>query len=60
MQPIEIIVLILAPSFVLFILSSYIYKRIKGLPTGECADCGLKKASKKLIKYYRKHKKEYN
>ncbi len=56
----EILVIILAPSYVLFILGTYIYKRIKGLPTGECSNCKLKNANKNLIKYFNKHKDEFN
>ena len=48
----EILVIILASSFVAFILGRYIYKRIKGLPTEECANCKMLKASKNLKKYY--------
>lgn len=57
MGPLEIIVLILAPSFVAFIIGKYIYKRVKGIPTGECANCKLLKTSKELHKYYKQNKK---
>lgn len=56
MQPIEIIVLIAAISIVLGVLGRYIYKKIKGMPTGECSCCKssmkgtLKKISKELEK----------
>ena len=58
MQPIEIIVIILAPAFVLTILGIYIYKRVKGLPTEECANCKMKNAKKDLKKYFEKHKND--
>ena len=48
----EITVIVLAVSFVLFILGRYIYKRVKGLPTGECECCH--KGVKKMLKEYHK------
>ena len=58
MSALEIIVIILAPAFVLLILGIYIYKKAKGLPTGECSDCKLKNAKKDLKKYFEKHKND--
>lgn len=52
MELIEIVVIVLAVSFVLLIIGIHFYKKIKGLPTGECAECA--KGSKKLLKKYRK------
>ncbi len=52
MQPIEIIVIIAAVSFVLAILTVYIKRRIKGEPTGDCACCHTNK--EKLLKKYHK------
>ena len=47
---IEILVVVLTLSFLLFLLGRYIYKKKKGLPTGECACCANK--GKNLVKMY--------
>ena len=52
---ISVLVIVLATSFVLANIGFYIYKRIKGLPTGECSYCSGN--SKKLIEEYRKFAK---
>ena len=52
----EIIVIIFSVSFVSFILGRYVYKRIKGLPTGECASCKIRNAGAGLKEYYEEHK----
>ena len=49
---IEILVLVLAVGFVLALIGIDIYRRVKGLPRGECAMCH--KNSKKLLKEYHK------
>ena len=49
---IEILVLALAVSFVLLILGIYIYKKMKHIPTGDCACCH--KSKKQLLKEYKK------
>ena len=49
---IEILVVVLTLSFLLFLLGRYIYKKKKGLPIGECACCGNK--GKNLVKQYHK------
>lgn len=54
MKPIEIIVLISAILIVLLIISSYLYKRYKGLPTGECACCSSQKRVNKMVSSIRK------
>lgn len=48
----EIIVISLVAIFFIFLISRYIYKKAKGLPTGECACCH--KSTKKLLKEYHK------
>ena len=48
----EIIVISLVVSFFLFLIGRYIYKKVKGLPTGECACCH--KSTKQLLKEYHK------
>jgi len=54
----EIIVAIGAISFVGLILGRYIYKRIKGIPTGECYECKKRFSADNLKEYYYKHKNE--
>ena len=49
----EIIVISLVAIFFIFLISRYIYKKVKGLPTGECACCH--KSTKKLLKEYHKY-----
>ena len=48
----EILFIIAIVAFVSFVFGKEIYKRIKKLPTGECACCHTK--SKKLLKAYHK------
>lgn len=48
----EIVVITLVVFFFLFLIGRYIYRKIKGLPTGDCACCH--KGSKKLLKEYHK------
>ena len=52
MQPIEIIILVFSIVFVLSVFGNLIYKKAKGKPIGECADC--KKKMNKFVKEYRK------
>ncbi len=55
----EILVITFSVLFPITIFISYLYKKKKGLPTGECAMC--KKGTNKLIKQYHKmYKKEEN
>ena len=49
---IEILVVVLTLSFLLLLLGRYIYKKKKGLPTGECAYCANK--GKGLVSQYHK------
>lgn len=49
---ISIIVIAISIAIVLGNIGAYIYKRIKGLPVGDCEMC--KKGTKKLLKEYRK------
>ena len=48
----EIIVITLTVFFFITLIGNYIRKKIKGLPTGECACCH--KSSKKMVKEYHK------
>ena len=48
----EIVVITVVASFFAFLIGRYIYKKIKGLPTGECACCH--KSTKQLLKEYHK------
>lgn len=52
MQPIEIIVIIVAVAIVSSVFASYIYKKAKHKPTGECSCCSnrMKKNLKKISK----------
>ena len=52
MEPIEIIVIAITILIVGFVIGNYIYRKIKHLPTGECAYC--KKKGNNLVKQYRK------
>lgn len=54
MEPIEIIVITSAILVVLAVLASYIYKKAKGIPTGECETCQNKKRTKKMFDNIRK------
>ncbi|MBP5574319.1 MAG: hypothetical protein J6X50_01050 [Bacilli bacterium] len=48
----EVVVISLTVIFLLTIIGNYIRKKIKGLPTGECACCH--KSTKKMLKEYHK------
>ena len=48
----EILVITIVIGFFAFLIGRYIYKKVKGLPTGECAYCH--KGSKRLLKEYHK------
>jgi hypothetical protein len=50
MQPIEIIVLISAILIVGVVFGSYLYKKLKHIPTGECEGCKHKNTKKMLNK----------
>ena len=58
MQPIEIIVIILASLVVVAVISRYLYKRAKGIPTGECENCYNKKRTEKMFNNIRKELNE--
>ena len=51
---IEILVIALIIAFLSFLIIRYIYKKAKGLPTGECACCANKKKGNNLLKQYNK------
>lgn len=48
----EIIVIIVCTSIVLAVFLNWLIRKIKGLPTGDCAMCSS--GSKKLYKQYKK------
>jgi hypothetical protein len=48
----EVLFIIVIISFVVFIFGREIYRKIKKLPSGECAGCHSR--SKKLLKEYHK------
>lgn len=52
MTPIEIIVIIAVALFLSGVIGSYVYKKIKHMPTGDCCDCAkrMKKSFKKAVK----------
>ena len=52
---ITILVAIFCSSIVLWNVGSYIYKRIKHIPTGECSYCA--KGKSKILKEYKKYLK---
>lgn len=53
MGPIEIAVIVLAAIFVASVIGTYIYKKVKHMPTGGCAECH-NLSGKKLVKKYHK------
>lgn len=52
MQWYEILTIVLVILFFIAIIGRYIYKKKKGLPTGECACCQVR--SKRFLKAYKK------
>ncbi|MCH5171787.1 MAG: hypothetical protein J1F31_03015 [Erysipelotrichales bacterium] len=62
MEPIEIIVIIITVLIIGSVIGNYIYRKIKHLPTGECACCQKKGNNlvKQYRKYYQKNKNECN
>lgn len=42
MTPLEITVIVLTVLFLGSVIGTYIYKKVKHLPTGECASCASK------------------
>lgn len=54
----EILVLVLVAVFLLGMLGIYVYKKSKGLPTGDCACCSHSKS--KLVKQYHKYYSKNN
>lgn len=57
MQPIEIIVIVVTVLIVASVIGNYIYRRIRHLPTGECACCS-KKGNNLVKQYYKKYSKK--
>lgn len=58
MTPIEIIVIVSSIVIVGTVFFSWLYRKIKGLPTGDCAMCSGN--AKRLIKKYKKYCKQNN
>lgn len=56
MEWIEIIVILFACVVVFSVIGNYVYRRIKHLPTGECACCH--KSGTKLVKQNKKRKQQ--
>lgn len=54
MEAIEIIVIIASLAIVSGVFGTWIYKKIKGKPTGDCESCALLTNKKKILKAYRK------
>ena len=54
MKPIDIIVLVVILLVLGLIIGRYIYKRIKHMPTGECACCSTKKGVDRMVKNIKK------
>ena len=54
MEAIEIIVIIACLAIVSGVFGTWLYKKIKHKPTGDCASCALLDNKKKLLKAYRK------
>ena len=54
MGPIEIIVIIGVVAIVSLVVGRYVYKRVKHLPTGECACCSSKKNVNRMLKNVKK------
>lgn len=52
MGPLEIITIIVTSVLVIAIIGKHIYRKIKKLPTGECACCAKNKNN--LVKMYHK------
>ena len=51
---IEILVIVLIVAFLSFLIGKYIYRKKKGMPTGECACCASSKKGNNLVKQYNK------
>ena len=59
MGPIEITVIVLVSAFMVGFIANYIYRKVKKLPTGECACCGSHKRKNALVrKYHKKYGKK--
>ncbi len=53
MGPIEVTTIILVSTFVAIIIGKYIYKKVKGIPSGGCSECHSLTGNK-LVKQYHK------
>ncbi|MDD4103728.1 MAG: hypothetical protein PHU89_01800 [Bacilli bacterium] len=58
MAVIEIVVIIVCVAIVGGVFGTWVYKKTKGLPTGDCESCGLIANKKKILKQYRKKYKK--
>ena len=54
----EILTIIGCIAFIGVLIGRYIYRRIKKLPTGECASCGTTKKNRLLKEYRKKYGKQ--
>ncbi len=54
MKPIEIIVIILCVLIVGGVIGRYIYRKVKKLPTGDCACCSKTKKKSNITEMYYK------
>ncbi len=59
MSPIEIIVIVITSLIVIGVIGNYVYRKIKHLPTGECACC-KNKYNSILRKYHKKYPSSEN
>jgi hypothetical protein len=60
MEPIDIIILLIAISVVGFVIINYIYRRVHNKPTGDCKMCTMnsEKTINKIRKELKKAKKQ--
>lgn len=56
MTALEIIVVVCCVLIVGGVVFNYLYRKRKGLPTGECRDCVFANKKKFLKEYYKKEK----
>lgn len=60
MTPIEITILVICILIVGGNIARFIYKKVKHLPTGECACCSKAKKKSNLLEMYRKDNPKTN
>lgn len=57
MHPIEIVVIVGSIAIVGGVIGRHIYRKVKKLPTGECACCGTSKKNRLLKDYHKTYGK---